>query len=433
MRRSIHEDESQASRHHDRLGGVAGTGHDRAVGLACDVAYTLMTAHQLQNAADAAALAGAAQIRQGEDAVRQKAFEVALANTAARDPVQVDLNAGNAPEGDVVLGSWDLEAHTFTPQVTGANSVKVVARRTSSSANGPLSIVFGNVFGISTVDIERTAIAYYRGNISAGMIVLCEDCRCGLRFGGDVNITIEEDEGMPEGTISIHNNSNDDCATCGSGSSLTVVVDQINMVGTSCWAGNPDIQAEVNERRDVAPDPLAQLPAPTWDPSQDLGRIRHGGTYGPGYYSDGIDITNQDVVLEPGIYILGGSGLDVSGTSSLIAEGVLFYIIDDGVVDLTGTGDTRISPSQTVGDPYRGISIFQARDNTNEARIIGTSNMDLDGTYYFPVAPVEVGGTGGSLGNQIIAWELYVHGDGVFDIDYNGQYPIESNRSFLVH
>jgi hypothetical protein len=402
------------------------------VGLACDVAYLYMTAHQLQNAADAASLAGAAQMRNGDAVVRQKAIDVALANKAAREPVQLDANVDNLPDGDVVLGSWDLEAHTFTPEAAGANAVRVVARRTQGSLAGPLSIVFGHVFGVQTVDVERSAIAMYRGDIGASMIVLCETCRCALRLGGSVNLSIDEAEGTEEGVIAMHNNSGDPCATCGSGSSLEVVVDQINMVGSDCWTGSPDVQAEINTGQSVVPDPLVELPDPAWDPSADLGAITASGTYQPGYYSGGIAIQDEDVVLEPGIYIVDGAGLQTSGSASLIAEGVLFYVIGTGTVDLGGGGETRISPSEDLADPYRGVSIFQARDNTNESRIIGNSAMDLEGTFYFPAAALEIGGDGASLGNQIISYELYLHGSGNFDVDYNGNYPIQSNRSFLV-
>ncbi len=402
------------------------------VGLACDAAFLFMTAHQLQNAADAASLAAAAQLTNGEAVVRQTALNVAADNTAARDPVQLDPNGDNQPGGDVVLGVWDLDARTFTAGTAGANAVRVVARRTQGSPGGPLSIIFGRVFGVQTVDVQRSAIAYNQGNIGAGMIVLCEDCPCALRFSGNVNLTVDEDEGLPEGTIAIHNNSGDDCATCGSGSSLTVVVDQINMVGSDCWTGQPDVQAEINENQSVAPDPLAELPAPPWDPAADLGAITASGTYQPGYYSGGIDLEDESVVLEPGVYIVDGAGLQMRGSASLIAEDVLFYVIGDGRVDLAGSGYTRISPSEDETDPYYGVSIFQARDNTNGARIIGTSDMDLEGTFYFPAADLEVGGDGASLGNQIIAYTLYMHGSGGFDVAYNGNFPIVSNRVFLV-
>jgi hypothetical protein len=405
------------------------------VGLASDAAFIWMTAHQLQNSADAASLAAAQEIRDGTEAdVRQTAIDFALVNPAAKEPVQLDWNGANAPEGDIVLGQWDLAAHAFTPTTSGANAVRVVARRTEGSLGGALPIIFGRIFGVTTINLERSAIAYNRGDIGAGMIVLCEDCPCGLRFSGQVNLTLDEAEGLPEeGIVAIHNNSSEPCATCGNGSSLTIVADELNMVGGACWNGQPTVQADVNEGQPVAPDPLADLPDPPYDAAADLGSIVDSGTYQPGYYSGGIRLEGGDnVVLEPGIYVVDGEGLRMSGDSSILAEGVMFYIVGTGALYLGGTGASRITPSDDPADPYYGISVFQARDNTNGATIIGTSDMDLEGTYYFPAANLEIGGEGVSLGNQMIAYTMYLHGSGSFDVAYNGNYPIESNRVFLV-
>ena len=81
---------------------------------------------------------------------------------------------------------------------------------------------------------------------------------------------------------------------------------------------------------------------------------------------------------------------------------------------------------------YIGVAVFQARDNFTEARIIGTADMDLQGTYYFPNNRLEVGGTGIALGNQLIAWQLYLHGTGTFEIQYDGRFPAPGSKVFLV-
>jgi hypothetical protein len=103
-----------------------------------------------------------------------------------------------------------------------------------------------------------------------------------------------------------------------------------------------------------------------------------------------------------------------------------------GVVYLGGNGNINISPSEIEGDTYWGISIFQARDNTNDATIIGSSDMNLEGTYYFPRALLELGGTGIALGNQVIAWQARVHGTGTFTVKYDGRYEIPDFKVILV-
>ena len=116
----------------------------------------------------------------------------------------------------------------------------------------------------------------------------------------------------------------------------------------------------------------------------------------------------------------------------------MFYIIGTGYVDITGTGELRITPpdpelySYDGVDTYEGIAIFEARDNTNTSRIIGTSLMDLEGTYYFPAAHLELGGDAQKFGNQLISHTLTIFGNGELTINYDGRFPAPGNRVFLV-
>jgi hypothetical protein len=69
---------------------------------------------------------------------------------------------------------------------------------------------------------------------------------------------------------------------------------------------------------------------------------------------------------------------------------------------------------------YQGIQFFQARDNTQMAQFNGTglftgTAADVHsgaGTLYFPVAPIEVGGTGDMYVDSVIADKITVYGDG---------------------
>ena len=83
-------------------------------------------------------------------------------------------------------------------------------------------------------------------------------------------------------------------------------------------------------------------------------------------------------------------------------------------------------------DVYEHVTIFQSRSNTNESRIIGTGLLDLQGTLYFPVSALEIGGTGDGFGNQLIAWQIWIHGTGDITINYDGAFPAAGNTVFLV-
>jgi hypothetical protein len=412
-----------------------------AVGLGLDTAHGLLAGHQLQNAADAAALAGAQVVRADISQARQAAATLGLANKAGGLPVQLTLNEANSPEGDIVVGRYDRQARTFDPAVPAVNAVKVIARRTQDSPDGPLPMLFGSAFGVNAVNVSRAGIAIIAGTTGGGLVALCPYCECSLEFSGNTDLVLEAAPGW-DGDTAIQVNSDHDCAMCGDGGALAIQAPETNIVGYSgdeCWAGNPTLDTYINPDSPSMPDPLAGLPAPTWGPPNDPDTINsqtiEGGmvTYPAGYYPGGIRITSSEhsVTLLPGVYVVDGEGLYING-GNITAHGVMFYIIGTGVVYLGGNGIIDITPSDDEADPYWGISIFQARDNTNEATIIGTSTMNLEGTYYFPTAPVEIGGEGISIGNQLIAWSMWIHGRGTFTVQYDGRFPAPGTKVFLV-
>lgn len=399
--------------------------------LSIDVGYMVWTAQRLQIGADAAAMAGALQVRSDTSFARLAAAACAFENRAAGEPIQLALNESNDPEGDIVIGRFNRDTGVFTPQLTAINAVKVVARRTNESLGGPVSLIFGPVLGFDTTEIQRMAIAMTGGGTGKGMVVLAEpDQECALYIYGDTDVLVD-------GGI-VHINSANECSTCYQGS-ITLDAASIDSVGGQCLTGGgSDILTEQNTGVDPVADPLADLPAPAYDPALDLGTINTEGTYQPGYYSGGISLTGGTVVLEPGIYILDGAGLNVGGNTNLYAYGVMFYIIGTGFVSLTGTGDVVITPpdpddySYPGVDTYEGLAIFQARDNTNPGTIIGTSALDIQGTIYFPNNHMAVGGTATRLGSQFIVWTTEFFGNGQILVAFEGTVAAPGGGVYLV-
>lgn len=403
------------------------------VGLALDWAFVLLVNHQLQNAADASALAAVQLVRTDIGLARQAAVNIALANTAAKDPLQLALNAANAAGGDIVVGRYDRSDGSFAPTLDFPNAVKVVARRTDASAGGELPILFGPVFGTDSVNVERPAIAMIGGGTGGGIITLCDECECSLRVNGSPNVDVND--------APIHVNSVHFCAVCGQGSAAFIDAPSLDVVGDVCWSGDPNIPP-VNDAEPIS-DPLDFLAPPTWAPGSDLGAISLSGgdseIHGPGYYSGGASVNNGTLTLDEGIYILDGVGLDIQGSSTLIAEKVMLYVTGSGVVDIAGTGVIRITPPE-IG-PFEQVSIFQARGpggdfNENggcgKSRIIGTSLLDIHGTLYFPCADLEIGGEGDGFGNQLISWNLWIHGTGDLVINFDGNEVAPGDSIFLV-
>jgi len=435
------------------------------VGLAMDAGVVLLAGSHLQIAADAGALAGARLVRAEDlNLPREAARAIAFENKASGVPVSLDLNDANAETGDIVIGRFyrfvDLAdpprcptPPCFFPQLVTPNAVQVHARRTSDSGHEQVPLVFGAapLFNVLGIDVTRSATAIIAGSTGAGLIVLCPDCRCALDFSGNTDLILQSSPEWGGDTAIQVNSDHFECAVCGSGNTLTVTAPEMNIVGYSideCWPGGPTLDTYINQDSPSMPDPLAGLPTPSWGAPNNPGEIRGSGIFTPGYYPGGIKITaSGDVVnLLPGIYVLdsqgvNGGGLYVNG-GNLIALGVMFYVIGDGGVYLGGNGIIDIRPSgydaipPSTDDcelvPYCGISIFQARNNPTPATIIGTSTMNLQGTYYFPVAPVEIGGEGISIGNQMIAWSMWIHGRGLYTMQYDGRFPAPGSKVFLV-
>ncbi len=429
------------------------------VGLALDVAKVFYVGHQLQNAADAAALAGARIVKISQAQARLNAYNIALANVAGSQNVQLRLNNENAVDGDIVIGRYDLETSVFIVTTTAANALKVVARRTDDSLGGPVPLIFGPVANVDTSEIAHYAIAMASGGTGAGLIALAPD-GTGLRINGTVDLNVND------GAIQV--NSVDDDAVVIQGQPR-INASELDITGDADPTGGFDFEPEFVVNTGVPPisDPLCPnpptecMPPPSWDPLYDLSPETGetwsitGGTVElePGYYSGGLRISGGDVTFKPGIYVLDGSstgqksGFVVGGNTNLCAKGVMFYITGDGVVDIAGTGDIRITPiafdandfcdsSYSFPDDtdytYEGMSFFQDRLNTNDARIVGTGLMDLDGTLYFPENHVDLSGTGEGFGNQLIAYSVEISGTGEITINYDGRNRAPATRSFLV-
>ena len=143
--------------------------------LGIDVGYLYSTRNELQNIADAAALAATRQlgtIYQTLPPTQQQTYvcdpativpvaqAVALKNRSAQ--VNIVINAA-----DVVIGIWDGSTHTLTPTLNQPDAVSVTALR-DSSTNGPVTTFFAAVFKIfggnlDTVGITADATAALSG------------------------------------------------------------------------------------------------------------------------------------------------------------------------------------------------------------------------------------------------------------------------------
>lgn len=124
--------------------------------FAIDCGVIALARNELQNAADAGALAGAAALSGGPDAAQTAAQAAAQANGVGSKPVAI------VSDQDIELGTWDKKSLCFTPLAdsarTNANAVRITCRVNQSRGN-QLGLFFAPLFGQSSSNVAAQAVA----------------------------------------------------------------------------------------------------------------------------------------------------------------------------------------------------------------------------------------------------------------------------------
>jgi len=465
------------------------------VGLSLDWGKLALNVHQLHNAADAGALAGALIVKFTPPAqTRQMAITLAHENDAERLPVSVADNVPNDPNGEVVIGRWIRQMREFIPTLISPNAVKVRGNRPGQSGDPPLALLFGPVFNVQTVNASRYAIAMSIGSTGAGIICLAADPSSlpgwtskgagAVPVGGTIiDLSgIDPLTGAPiVGDWQVNATSDRDPWTSFrlDGTKATLNIGELNACGTTnppaddagAWETLYDPAGEafsVNPYARPVGDPLLGLIPPdistmpagtdTTGKVYGVGNTISGGTLtlNPGYYPGGIQMSGGDITLNPGVYAFGGSTKKNNGPGFVIGggtirgDGVMLYITGDPDGAKTGVkteygrldigGNAELNAIRSRGDAMTppqingelGVAIWQDRANTSYARIIGGGNCRIIGTIYCGYNALEIGGNFDQMGNQVIAGALALNGTVDLGIAYDGRNQIRAFSSILV-
>jgi len=451
------------------------------VGLSVDWGKLALNVGQMQNAGDAAALAGAQVVKFDPEGAITRAHDYGLANYAETLPVTLSMAhqpepfSGTEDGLDIILGRWVRQNHEFFPTLDAPNAVKVIVRRREGlTAETPaLSLVFGPAFGTNTVSATRDTVAWCFDYSGAALICLSEDADPGLKVWGNGKIDVENG--------GIHVNSAVTTAAKAGGSAL-IDCGQMNVVGGTQPAPDGDwdkymvqpFSVNTNETMGVQPiaDPVAaamgginELDLPKDASGKYIyGTIRNPDgttttagsatiqtscTLGPGYYPGGIRMTGgPTITLDPtlgwnpamgqAIYFLGGVGLYLNN-GTLTGHGVTIYITEDSTAKLDFQGNVTLditSPGDEAGtsvDGMPGIGLWVDPDNPNAVTLNGCSGEGVQGTMYFPGSHVDCEGTPGKGAPQIICASMDVTGDLNVGVNYDQRNSgIRSYRSFIV-
>ena len=133
--------------------------------LAVDIALGFVVRSELQNAADAAALAGAAKLF--DPAAPASSLDWSGATTAATSAVALNQSSGITLEDATVVpgywsvtgGSGELQSLPATPVAGDAPAVLVTVRRADGENGGPLPLHFARFLGVTSMPVMASAVA----------------------------------------------------------------------------------------------------------------------------------------------------------------------------------------------------------------------------------------------------------------------------------
>jgi hypothetical protein len=122
-------------------------------------------------------------------------------------------------------------------------------------------------------------------------------------------------------------------------------------------------------------------------------------------------ITGSATLNSNTIYIVGGSGINLSGPASVTGTNVMIYLTGSNAgISLSGQSSINLTALST--GTFKGMSVFQDRSDSTAWKVNGNGTMNATGTIYAPAAQVFSSGNGGNVATQIIASSLRMNGNG---------------------
>jgi Flp pilus assembly protein TadG len=374
-----------------------------AAAFAIDLALAFKARQELQQWVDASALAGALDLPNSVVA-QQKAAEFYARNLSptAPPPQQTGSCAADTST-DMACYNIDLDSVSVTTPYTKSESSISPSNLVHVTACRDVSLTFARVIGIRTMHICAAATAKKMRSPS-GILVLDPTGRKALDMSGGSQLN------LPNGDVVVDSSDSDAFNISGGNSGITA--NEISITGNYSASGGSADNLHPTPQTGQPPerDPLAGLPAPSTAGLPVYPGIHISSTtatLSPGVYAGQIVISGTSVVkFNPGIYIM-KDGITVSGGSTIFGNEIMLY--SEGQMTFSGTSIINLSPPGSGA--YQGITMFQARGNTDKAVLSGGSGSILAGTYYFPDTQLlELSGGSNMQLGFLVTWRMLLSG-----------------------
>jgi len=358
-------------------------------GLGIDMGVLRYERRLQQNAADAAALAGASNLGQGG------------VTSGAQAASAMNNFTDNTGGGACVTPPTNLAVSSVTVTVCNGPSTgphKGDANYVEAFVTAGQPTYFMKLLGTNKWTISARAVAT---NVSGGTNGNSAGCLYTL---GPPASSIEG--------VNINGNATLNAPTCGivdngnyntKGNALTVVANTFGVSGSqnvsgpggsvTCTGGTPTCPTYDTP---AASDPLSYLkPPPVGTP------VPWSGTPVPGTTYSAIDITSTGTVNFPaGTYVMDGGNFTCHGTPTITGIGVTFYFTNGATFNCSG--DDTVQLTAPSSGPYAGILFYQDPNDSAGPSVGGNTGTFYNGILYFPKAQITFFGNNTSIATGIV-------------------------------
>jgi hypothetical protein len=364
------------------------------VALAVDASNLQDYRHRMQTAVDAAAVAGAREIKRNPS----------ISDANLRTFVLHDATNNGFTDGTNGIAITANHGPGSGPFASNTKYVEVLMTRA-------VPTFFMKLFGRPSVSVSVRAVAGQGGGGTGCIYNLGTANKAFETSGGNGVINIPG--------CDIYDNSATTSAFFVS-SAWTVTAKSINVVGGASTSTAVITPAPTTGVTPVT-DPLA-LTAPTAGScvATNYSITSGSAVLGPGTYCGGIVVQNANVTFSAGLYVLKDGALVVKGTGRVTGTGVTFYNV--GAIDgFDFTNTSHIDLTAPTSGQWAAVLIASNGVKESQSNHFESDDMKLNGIIYFPHQHLEWKG-GGSGDYTILITDT---------VKFTGSSTLNSNFSSL--
>jgi Flp pilus assembly protein TadG len=344
------------------------------LGATVDYSRATITKSRLQQAIDAAVLAGGVDQTASRDATALRVFTTNLGSqygsqySGATATFSVEANGNYS-------GAASASVPTAFMKIAHVDTIAVGAKAMTALAQVPVN---GNTKCIIALNLSATKAI----DDSASSAMNAPKCIVQVNSNNATAVNLS-------GSAKI--NSAENC-----------IVGGVKTSGT----------AAMNPARDAVcgamADPFASMALPSVGPCDHTNYTpTNNETLQPGVYCGGLSISSVNVTFAPGLYIIKGGLLKPSGGSTMTGNGVSFFLTGNGAGVSTSGGSSWHIKAMSTG--YLAGFVFFLDPNAVPAKsstLSGTSELYFEGVLYF--ARQELNLSGGSAAKPTAPFTAYI-------------------------